>query len=90
MPIVTIPAPYRKPTGGLAEVEVSGETVLDCLKAVENRYNGFLAYVLDEKGEAHRFVKLFVNGEQLEARSALATPVSARDRVDVLSAIAGG
>jgi molybdopterin converting factor small subunit len=90
MPIVSIPAPYRKPTGGLAEVEVSGETVLECLEAVEDRYSGFLPYVVDEEGKARRFVKLFVNGEQLDPRSALSTPVSPQDRLDVLSAIAGG
>lgn len=90
MPVVSIPVPYREPTGGLGEVTVPGASVRECLEAVEARHPGFLRYVLGPEGGVHRFVKLFVNGEPLEPASALATPVSDRDRVDLISAVAGG
>jgi molybdopterin converting factor small subunit len=90
MPVVAIPPPYRKATGGAAEVSVSGATVLDCLEAVEKKHGGFLAFVLDSGGGIQRFVKLFVNGDELDAGKGLATPVADRDRVTVVSAIAGG
>ena len=89
MPIVVVPTAYRGPTGGEGEIEVAGQTVLECLKAVEERYPGFIPQVLDAGGSVQRFVKLFVNEEQIEA-AALDTPVVETDRVEVLAAIAGG
>ncbi len=89
MPVVAIPAPYRGSTRGEAEVSVSGCTVIECLKAVEERHPGFLGYVFEDGGAVHRFVKLFVNGEQIDSR-ALGTEVAETDRVEVLAAIAGG
>ena len=40
-------------------------------------------------GELRRFVKLFVNGDQLE-RDALDSPVASDDTISVLAAAAGG
>ncbi len=89
MPTVAIPPPYRGPTRGLGEIEVSGGTVLDCLAAVEARYQGFLPQVLDEAGKPHKFVRLFVNAELLDALPG-EIPVQPEDRIEVLAAIAGG
>ena len=89
MPVVLIPTAYRAPTKGLAEIEVEGATVVECLRAVEAAHPGFLELVLDPKGNQHAFVKLFVNEEQLEA-NALDTQLAPADRLEVLAAIAGG
>ena len=89
MPVVLIPTAYRAPTRGKGEVEVEGSTVLDCLRDVEARFPGFLDMVIDEKGALHRFVKLFVNEEQIDP-SALDAKIGEHDRVEVLAAIAGG
>ena len=89
MPIVMIPTAYRAPTLGRAEVKVAGATVLECLRAVDEEFPGFLELVLDPSGEVHPFVKLFVNAEQIE-RKQLDAPVAGDDRVEVLAAIAGG
>jgi sulfur carrier protein ThiS len=89
MPIVAIPAAYRGPTRGEGEVETSGATVLDCLEEVEQSNPGFLPLVLDERGGIRRYVKLFVNCDQIDAGS-LGTRVEDGDRVEVLAVIAGG
>ena len=89
MPRVDIPAPYRGPTGGEAVIQVDGETVGACLREVVDRYEGFGELVFDSDGSVLRFVKLFVNGEQIE-RTALDMPVSGDDEVLILAAIAGG
>jgi molybdopterin converting factor small subunit len=44
---------------------------------------------LDAGGKVHRFVKLFVNEEQIDS-GALETSLSEGDRLGVLAAIAGG
>ena len=72
MPLVLVPTAYRGPTRGEAELAVEGKTVLACLEAVEAKFPGFLSQILDGSGEVHGFVKLFVNGEQIDP-SALST-----------------
>ncbi len=89
MPQVQIPPPYQGPTGGRDRVDVEGRTVLECIQAVEGKFPGFLPQVLDSQGRVHRFVQLFVNGDEIP-RNALDTPVRPDDRVEVLAAIAGG
>jgi len=90
MPTVLVPAPYRGPTNGIAEIAVEGDSIRVCLEAVESQYPGFLALVLDGGGSLHRFVTLFLNEVQLETATALETELTESDRVEVLAAIAGG
>jgi sulfur carrier protein ThiS len=89
MPVVAVPPPYRGPTGGLDRIEVDATTVRECIEAVGARFPGFLDQVLDSDGRVHRFVNLFVNGEEVD-RAAVDTEVAPGDRVEILAAIAGG
>jgi molybdopterin converting factor small subunit len=89
MPQVEIPPPYRGPTGGQDRITVEGTTVRECIDAVGERFVGFREQLFDGRGEIHRFVTLFINGDEIE-RTALDTPVSEADRVGILAAIAGG
>ena len=89
MPQVFVPPPYRGPTFGAERIEVSGATVGECLEAVGKRFAGFHELIFDGAGRVHKFVKLFVNGDEIE-RSALATPVASADSIEILAAIAGG
>ena len=89
MPLVQIPTAFRGPTAGVAEVEVEASSVRACLEAVELKYPGFGALVIDPEGGVHRFVKLFINEVQLEA-DPLDQPIAIGDRLEVLAAIAGG
>ena len=89
MPLVIVPEPYRGPTQGLGEVQVVASDVLGALLAVEAAHPGFQELVLDAEGGLHRFVKLFVNDEQIDCR-ALDMPLGEDDRLGVLAAIAGG
>jgi len=89
VPNLKIPPPYRGPTRGVAEVKVEGATVGACLDAAESLFPGFRSQVLDASGAPHRFVRLFLNGDEL-GEGALATPVGPGDEIEVLAAIAGG
>lgn len=89
MPVVEVPSRYRVPTRGEGRIEVEARTVRECIVAVEARYPGFEELIIDAKGGLHRFVRLFVNGDELP-RDALDTPVAADDSVAILAAAAGG
>ena len=89
MPLVLVPTAYRGPTQGEAEIPVEGATVLACLEAVDAKFPGFLSQILDGGGVVHGFVKLFVNGEQIDS-TALSMELASEDQLEVLAAIAGG
>lgn len=89
VPLVKIPPPYRGPTAGRASVEVSGSTVRECLLAASDAYPGLGELVLDGDGSPHRFVTLFINGDEI-AREDLDAAIQADDELEVLAAIAGG
>ena len=89
MPQVKVPPPFRGPTQGVAQIEVEGNTVGECLRAVEVQHPGFHELIVDPEGVAHRFVTLFVNGDEID-RDALDTPVAAGDEVEILTSAAGG
>lgn len=89
MPQVEVPSRYRVPTKGQGRIDVEGRTVRECIEAVEAQYPGFLELVFDATGDLNRFVRLFVNGDEV-ARDAPDAPVGDGDRVQILAAIAGG
>lgn len=89
MPQVLIPPPYRGPTAGVDRVQVRGATIAECIRAIDARFPGFSAQVFDAEGRVHRFVKLFVNGDEIERR-AVDTRLAEGDEVEILAAIAGG
>ena len=89
MPQVKIPPPYRGPTQGHDRVSVQGATVGQCLGALIERYPGLGELLWGPDRSVHRFVTLFVNGDEID-RTALDTPVSEADEIEILSAVAGG
>ncbi len=89
MPEVHIPPRYRGPTNGERLVEVAGDTLRECIAAVDARYPGFGELVFDAEGKTRLFATVFVNGEKLN-RAAGDTQVANSDRIEILAAIAGG
>lgn len=89
VPQVEVPSRYRLPTKGEGQIDVEGRTVRECIEAVEARYPGFQELIIDARGQVHRFVRLFLNGDELP-RDALDEPVGDDDRVQILAAAAGG
>lgn len=89
MPTFVIPAPYQGPTRALGRVEVAPGSVRACLDEMERRFPGFRPQVVSEAGALHRFVKLFVNGEQLD-RGDLERKLEEGDEIEIVAAIAGG
>jgi adenylyltransferase/sulfurtransferase len=89
MPIVIVPEAYRGPTRGLAQIEVEATTVGEALLAVEADHKGFRELVFTAAGDVHKFVKLFVNDEQIDSAK-LDLELGEADRLEVLAAIAGG
>ena len=89
MPVIEVPRRYRVPTGGEATISIAGDTVRACIEAADAKYPGFGELVLERNGQLRSFVKLFINGDELE-RDALDSSISGSDTISVLTAAAGG
>lgn len=86
---VKIPTQLREAVGGNATVEVSGDTVGDCLEAVFSDHPQLKDRISDENG-IRRFVNLYVGGEDVRFLDGLDTPTPAGCEVTILPAVAGG
>jgi sulfur carrier protein ThiS len=89
MPQVVVPPPYRGPTGGRGEFDAAGTSVRECLEDVERRHPGFAEQIFDGCGNVHRFVSVFLNGDEIE-RGDVDRTVAEGDRIEILAAVAGG
>jgi MoaD family protein len=90
---VRVPTILRTTVGGEPVVNVEangGRSLRDVLEDLERRYPGFSASILAEDGGLHRFVNLYVNGEDVRYLGSLETEVHDGDTVAILPAVAGG
>ncbi len=86
MAVITLRAPLRERTGGVAQHRLSGASVVEALKELERRYPQVVGWILDERGRVRPNVNVFVNGEQMGQD----VPLASDDVVQVLPSIAGG
>jgi MoaD family protein len=88
---VKLPTILRKHTDGVAAVDADGATVGEVLRDLETRHPGVTRTILTEDGAGlHRFVNVYVNGEDVRYGGGLGAPVSEGDTISILPAVAGG
>jgi molybdopterin synthase sulfur carrier subunit len=68
----------------------SATTVRAMLEELESTYPRVRFRLRDETGAIRRYVKVFVNGDEVDRRTGLSTPLAANDTVDILHSIQGG
>ena len=85
-----IPQVLRAEAGGVATVTVEGETVGEVIDGLVTRHPGLRGRLMTPEGELHRFVNLYLNGEDVRYLAGLDTKVGDEDEVRLLPAIAGG
>ncbi len=90
MSTVRLPSVLRANANGEREIEVSGSTIGDAVHALVGRHPGLAGQLLTPDGELHRFVNVYLNGQDVRYLAGLDTPVTDRDEIRLLPAIAGG
>lgn len=90
MSTVRIPPTLRAATDGTKLVEIDGATVRDVVDNLVERYPGLAAQLVGSDGSINRFVNVFLNDTDVRHLDGLATPVTDRDSVVLLPAMAGG
>ena len=87
---VRIPPVLRVHVDGQKEVEATGATVGELLRNLTADNVGLSEQLFGEDGGLHRFVNVYLNGQDVRYLQVLDTPVSERDAVIILPAMAGG
>ena len=87
---VRIPTPLRRLTDGADSVETDSANVEDAIENLEAQYPGIRERVIDDSGELHRFVNIYVNGEDIRFVDGLKTSIKDGDEVSIVPAVAGG
>ena len=87
---VHIPTPFRRLTGGRADIDGDGENVGDLLVDLEKRFPGFRGVMFDKQGRIPPHIKIYVNSQEIASLGGLTTPLQDGDRVAIIPATAGG
>jgi molybdopterin synthase sulfur carrier subunit len=90
MPTVFIPSSLRRYTAGQSKAEVSGRTINEVFENLERQYPGVKSRLCDDMGQIKRYVNVFVNEQEIRALQGANTPLSERDEVSIVPAMAGG
>jgi len=85
-----IPAPYRKSTGGQAEVELTATTVAEAIAALAEKYPAMGPRLLSGTGRLNPYASIYVNGDQIAGPDALDHPLRDGDRLLVMPVVGGG
>lgn len=87
---IRIPQTFRIHTGGDKTFEAQPGKLDEILGALCDEYRGLKGRIFDPSGEVHRFINIFVRGEQILPEEGLVTDVPDGSEVDIRPAIAGG
>jgi MoaD family protein len=90
MATVKIPPVLRSQTAGQPEVEASGSTVGEVLRALTAAHPATEAQLFGADGDLNRYVNVYLNDEDVRVLDGLQTGVADGDTVVILPAMAGG
>jgi molybdopterin converting factor small subunit len=69
---------------------IAAGSVAQLLDALEGRYPRLRFKIRDETGQLRRYVRVFVDGEDVSQTTGVATSLSRARTIDILHSIAGG
>ena len=87
---VNVTSVIQKTVGGQRELTAEGGTVAEVIDDIERRYPGFREQLVDDGGQLHRFVNVYLNDEDVRFLEGAETALSEGDELSILPALAGG
>jgi len=87
---VLIPTPLQTLTGGQDTVQVDAANVDKLIVALEEKHAGLGNRLRNADGGLHRFINIYVNGEDIRFLQSAETELKDGDEVSIVPAIAGG
>ena len=90
MALLYLPTIMRPNAGGKAKLTVEGATVSEVFTRLVSEHPKVGNQIFTPEGAVRPHVKVFVNGDDIAALEGSDTPVTDRDEVYVIAAMAGG
>jgi len=87
---VRVPNLLRVHTDGVATVSADGATVGEVFRGLVAQYPGLSNQLVDESGDLHRFVNVYVDDDDIRYLDKLDTLVGDGTTISILPAVAGG
>ena len=87
---VRIPVLLRTLTGGQEVITATGESILQIIDDIDHQYPGLKDRICESETKVRRFVNIFLNEEDIRFLEDLQTPVTEKDELSIIPAIAGG
>ena len=87
---VNVTSVIQKTVDGQRALTAEGGTVAELIDDIERRYPGFRSQLVDDSGQLHRFVNVYLNDEDVRFLQGPQTTLSEGDEVSILPALAGG
>lgn len=69
---------------------VEGATIAEVVTALNQRYPGLAAYVIDERGALRKHVNIFIGQEMVTDRLRLQDAVTSDQTIFIMQALSGG
>jgi len=86
---VNIPTILRPLTNNQKRIEITGLNVLEVIDQIEQQYPGVKEKLVTE-GQAHRFVNIYINDNDIRFSDGLSTSLQDGDSITILPSVAGG
>jgi molybdopterin converting factor small subunit len=90
MATIKIPPVLRPSVEGEKEVTAAGDNVGAVLRELAQAHPATESQLFSPDGELNRYVNVYLNDEDVRVLQGLDTPVSGRDTLVILPAMAGG
>lgn len=87
---VSLPPAFQKWTKGQSQVEVSAEHIEQLIIKLEASFPDLKEKIQTREKNLQRFIKIFVNGDDIKQLDGLGTVLKPNDKVKILLALAGG
>jgi molybdopterin converting factor small subunit len=88
--IVRIPPVLRPSVGGEKELQATGSSVGEILRAVAESHPDTQSQLFSATGDLNRYVNVYLNDEDVRVLDGLETTVTESDTLVILPAMAGG
>ena len=90
MATIKIPPVLRPSVGGEKELQASGANVGAVLRTLATEHPATEQQLFSPDGQLNRYVNVYLNDEDVRVLDGLETPVTDRDTLVILPAMAGG
>jgi molybdopterin converting factor small subunit len=88
---IYLPTPLRRHAGGAREVEVNGATVREAILALKESHPALAEQLWDDgTNDLKKYLSVFLNDENIRNLQGSETPVTGKDVISIIPAIAGG